>query len=417
MTNPYFKVSDTIYAITEQYPEAIDLLANAGLEQMRDKGQRETLGKAITLEQALQMKKANVTTFAEHLVEVIQSNRTRVDAALAHQEKNAAATLRIQGVLPCPVRIPLLEGFEKWLATQDEALKQDLDYQLQTASMGVDWIKDTLKVTNSPDALTDLFISAGFDLFFDKELIGKFRTQGVFHDLTPYQVYNKDFENDRINLRDPDGHYSMLAVVPAVFLVNQDELKGREMPTSWADILKPEFENAVSLPIGDFDLFNAILLNIYKTYGRTGIEKLGKSLLKSMHPSEMVRSHAKKTDRPVVTIMPYFFTKMTRNGGPMKAIWPADGAIISPIFILSKAESAAKLQPFVDFFTSKEVGEVLSHQGLFPSVHPEIDNQIPQSNPYLWLGWDYIKQHDIGELIKELEAIFQNSISTGEVDA
>ncbi|MDM8534564.1 ABC transporter substrate-binding protein, partial [Clostridiaceae bacterium HSG29] len=40
-----------------------------------------------------------------------------------------------------------------------------------------------------------------------------------------------------------------------------------------------------------FDLFNAILLNVYKKYGEDGIKRLGKSLLSSMHPSEMVKSH------------------------------------------------------------------------------------------------------------------------------
>ena len=60
-------------------------------------------------------------------------------------------------------------------------------------------------------------------------------------------------------------------MVAAVFLVNTDELGDRAVPVSWEDLLKPEFENSVSLPIGDFDLFNAILLNIYKKYGEDGI--------------------------------------------------------------------------------------------------------------------------------------------------
>lgn len=57
----------------------------------------------------------------------------------------------------------------------------------------------------------------------------------------------------------------MLGVVPAVFLVNKNMLGDREMPKSWADLLKPEFRKSVSLPISDFDLFNSILININKT--------------------------------------------------------------------------------------------------------------------------------------------------------
>ena len=407
--NQYFKSNDTIYELTQAYPETIAILVSNGFENMQNAAMRESLGKTITLEQALAMKKMDINSFEERLVEAINQSKSETDSALLEKNKKQNARVSIQGVLPCPIRIPLLEGFEKWLLEQEDAVKADLDYQLQAASMGVDWIKDQVKASDSEDILADLFISAGFDLFFDKELIGKFKEQGIFKDLTGIRQYHTDFENERIQLRDPKGQYSMLAVVAAVFLVNTDELGDRAVPVSWEDLLKPEFENSVSLPIGDFDLFNAILLNIYKKYGEDGIRKLGRSLLQSMHPAEMVKSHIKKANKPAVTIMPYFFTKMTKKGGPMKAVWPKDGAIISPIFMLSKDASSEKIKPFVDFFASKEIGEILSHQGLFPSVHPEVDNLMEKENQYMWLGWDYIESHDIGPMIKELEEIFHTS--------
>src|SRR5690606_3694145 len=121
------------------------------------------------------------------------------------------------------------------------------------------------------------------------------------------------------------------------------------------------------------------------------------ALFKNMHPAEMVKSHMKK-ERPIVTIMPYFFTKMTKEGGPMKAVWPEDGAIISPIFLLSKASKKDLIKPFVDFFASKEVGEILSHNGRLPSTNPDLDNQIDKNNKFMWLGWDYIRDNDIGKL-------------------
>ena len=407
--NQYFKSNDTIYELTQAYPETIAILVSNGFENMQNAAMRESLGKTITLEQALTMKKMDINSFEERLVEAINQSKSETDSALLEKNKKQNARVSIQGVLPCPIRIPLLEGFEKWLLEQEDAVKADLDYQLQAASMGVDWMKDQVKASDSEDILADLFISAGFDLFFDKELIGKFKEQGIFKDLTGIRQYHTDFENERIQLRDPKGQYSMLAVVAAVFLVNTDELGNRAVPVSWEDLLKPEFENSVSLPIGDFDLFNAILLNIYKKYGEDGIRKLGRSLLQSMHPAEMVKSHIKKANKPAVTIMPYFFTKMTKKGGPMKAVWPKDGAIISPIFMLSKDASSEKIKPFVDFFASKEIGEILSHQGLFPSVHPEVDNLMEKENQYMWLGWDYIESHDIGPMIKELEEIFHAS--------
>jgi len=410
MENKYFSVKESLYDITNKYEEAIDMLVSVGFDNMKDESQRNTIGKSITLEMALKMKKVNVETFEKQLIDIIEENKEHFNELLEEKNEKKDANVKITGVLPCPVRVPLMESLKEWLDENEKDLDMKVDYELKAASVGVDWIKDSLEKSNDANVLSDIFISAGFDLFFDKDLIGKYKEENVFEDITGFENYNSDFENEYINLKDPDNQYSMIGVVPAVFLINTDELDGRKMPTSWEELLTDEYENKVSLPIGDFDLFNAILLNVYKKYGEDGIKRLGKSLLSSMHPSEMVKSHIKDIQKPIVTIMPYFFTKMTKRGGPMEAVWPKDGAILSPIFMLSKKEKSEKLKPIVDFFASKNVGEILSHNGKFPSVNPNVDNMISSEDKYMWLGWDYLKGNDIGNLIKKCEKIFNDSI-------
>lgn len=404
----YFNVNDSLYEITERYPETIDLFVSIGFLGMNDEKQRELIGKAINLETALKMKKINLDVFTKNLEDAINHNKAIND----ENDKviNNNADIKIEGVLPCPVRIPLMESFNAWMESTGNNLGVAIEYELKAASMGVDWLKESLQKAENPDVISDIFISAGFDLFFDKKLIGKWASKGVFQDITKMTHYNKEFDNEEICLKDPNNNYSIIGVVPAIFLVNIQELNGREIPKSWEDILKPEFENSVSLPIGDFDLFNAILLNINQKYGEEGLRRLGKCLSTGMHPSEMVKSH-RKQDKPVVTIMPYFFTKMIKDGGPMQPIWPSDGAIISPIFLLSKESKRDILEPVVDFFASKEVGEILSHNGRFPSVNIEVDNMISMEHKYMWLGWDYIYNNDIGELIERCESIFNENIS------
>ena len=127
-----------------------------------------------------------------------------------------------------------------------------------------------------------------------------------------------------------------------------------------------------------------------------------------MHPAEMVKSHRKK-EKPTVTIMPYFFSKMVSGNGPMFPIWPRDGAIISPIFLLAKNSNKEKIQPFVDFFASKEIGEIFVEKGGLPSTNPQVENNLTEDQKFMWIGWDYVNNHDIGELIKKTEEIFHEA--------
>ena len=309
--------------------------------------------------------------------------------------------VKVIGLLPCPVRVPLLEQFDAFV----EKSEYDIEYDLKAASHGLEWLKGTVRNESDYNNLADIYLSAGFDLFFDENLMGKFKKANVFKDAVKYKDYNNEFEN----LRDPSGDYSILAVVPAVFLVNSKELNGREIPKTWADLLKPEFEKSVSLPVSDFDLFNAILLNIYKLYGDEGVKKLGKSLIQNLHPAQMVKSDRMTVNRPTVTIMPYFFTRMTKEGGTMIPVWPEDGAIISPVFMLTKREKVDKMHDLIDFFSSKAVGEILSHKGFFPSVNPEVVNGTPEGKKYLWIGWDYIYNNNLQEQMHHCEELFNKA--------
>jgi len=405
----YFNENSTLLEIVEKYPEAIPVFTSNGFSQMDDPEQRVKFAGSISLKMALMLKQLDLRIFSNLLIEAIEQKDTNIDATLAATIKvDDAEALNIVGLLPCPVRIPLLEQFNNFVKDYSAANSLVINHELKAASMGLDWVENNIKGVKEAKELPDLFISAGFDMFFDEEMIGKFKKDDVFADTTKLKEFNNLF--DEIDLKDPRGHYAMIGVVPAVFLINTKELDGREVPRSWEDIMKPEFEKRVSLPVGDFDLFNGILLNIHKHYGNEGVQKLGRSLLESMHPSQMVKSDRRKENKPIVTIMPYFFTKMVKEGGPMTAVWPEDGAIISPIFMLSKKEKIEKLQPIIDFFASLEVGKILSHSGLFPSVHPDLDNHIPSQNKFMWLGWDYIYSKDISKLIKHCETLFNEAI-------
>ncbi|MCT4638759.1 MAG: ABC transporter substrate-binding protein [Bacteroidales bacterium] len=410
MENRYFKVEDSLFDITEKYPETLNVLLAQGFSQIAEESKRKTFGKSITLKVAATIKQISITSLEELLVEAIDQTRNNADKESVKGEIKGDKDIRIEGLLPCPVRLPLVEKLDAFLESFKDESGYEVETSLQAASMGLDSIKDYVRSANDSSELSDIFLSAGFDLFFEADLMGKFMKQDVFKDFADYDKYNKDFENDYLSLRDPKGYYSTIAAVPAVFLVNKGELKGREVPMTWQDVLKPEFENSISLPVSDFDLFNAMLLHIQKEYGDEGVVSLGRNLLRSMHPAEMVKSERSKTEKPVVTIMPYFFTKMVKPGSSMIAVWPKDGAIISPIFMLTKGEKREQIKPIADVFMSKEIGELLSHQGLFPSVHPEVDNKLPAENKFMWVGWDYIYNNDIGALIEHCETLFNNAI-------
>jgi ABC-type Fe3+ transport system substrate-binding protein len=397
----YFNADDTLFEITEKYPQTVKVFVEQGFEQLADKDKRATLGKALRLNIALSMRNIDEAAFAELLIQAIEGtngNSTTVDPA---------RKINIKGLLPCPVRLPLQEALDEFV--EQDSSEIQIEAQLKAASMGLDWIKDEILSAEKAENIDDLYISAGFDMFFEDSYFGRFIKTGEFADPMPWNSINPDFDHEGLRLKDPKSRYGIIAVVPAIFLVNTEIIGDRPVPQSWEDLLNPIFANSISLPVSDFDLFNAILLTLSQRYGNEAITALGKNMQQSMHPAQMVKSERSKNQKPAITIMPYFFTKMAKAGGVMQAVWPKDGAIISPIFAIGKASRFAQMEKLAHFFGSKKLAEILSHQGLFPSLNPDIDNRISKENTYMWLGWDYIDSHNLNQEFERCDKLFTDA--------
>lgn len=400
----------TLFDITEKYPETVDVFVANGYEHVGDESKRTVQGKMVSLAQAVKAKGKDLAAFTALLENAVQANEAETDITLktVDDESKVFPTegdIRVAGLLPCPVRLPLLEAFNKVAqkVTADTGL--EVGVRLAAASVGADVLEEGMQAIEDESDLPDIFLSAGFEAFFDKKNMARFKDRGVFVDRS-WDRHNPLF--DGYDLKDPDGHYAMLSVVPAVFLVDKTLLEeGEAVPQTWEEILGPRFEGKIAMPVGDFDLFNGILLTIWKHYGDAGVEAIGRNLLEGMHPSQAAGRFAPKGGKgPLVSVIPYFFSKMAQFNPNAEIVWPRDGAVISPIFMLLKNSSPEAAGRIADFFASKEVGEILSHRGLFPSCHPEVENKVPESAPFMWLGWDFIHENDLGELIPRVNEIF-----------
>lgn len=422
--NSYFTMDETLFAITERYPEIIRYLAGKGFTPLTNPMMRKMMGKKITLGKALASKNLDPVRCEQDLVEIIERSATggfaAIDVSLKTKEQNThepddgKQTIWIEGVLPCPIRIPLLESFESFYTDYIETHTDELEekkykirYDLRSANLGIDWIIDRVK-TGKKENIPDVLLSAGFELFFDKTLMGAFIEQKEFH--CSIEKMNKDFCNDSIDLRDDKKNYAIIGVVPAIMIVNTALLNGRKMPETWADILAPEFEHSVAIPFSDLDLFNSVILNIYARFGDEGIRKLGTACSTYLHPAQMVKTgKAAAAAQPAVSISPYFFSQMIQDQGPLKAVWPQDGAIIAPIFMLVKKDTEDKTKDFVSFFLSEKTGTVFARSGFFPSTNPSVDNRLSAEKTFSWVGWDFIYNNDIGSLLEKIKADFSHA--------
>ena len=125
--------------------------------------------------------------------------------------------------------------------------------------------------------------------------------------------------------------------------------------------------------------------------------------------AEMVKKKGDSKNNPIVSITPYFFTQMVSRSSALKVVWPKDGAIVSPVFIMAKKDNE-KAKTVVEFFKNSSVGKILSSNGKFPTTVKDVDNLLEDNNGFLFCGWDYIHNNDIVKIMKESEKLFNEEI-------
>ena len=144
----------------------------------------------------------------------------------------------------------------------------------------------------------------------------------------------------------------------------------------------------------------------YKEFGIDGIKAMERSVCTGMHPAEMVKMAGKgAAGSPAIHILPYFFAKTKRRMDKTEIIWPSDGALISPVTMLVKKEKVDEVREITDFLTGTRLGNVFS-KALFPSVHPDVENEFDGDRIIKWLGWDYMKNNDLSKIKQTIKANF-----------
>jgi ABC-type Fe3+ transport system substrate-binding protein len=264
---------------------------------------------------------------------------------------------------------------------------------------------DIWKVENIDD-FPDIVASMGFGDFFRQEFVDRFVKKGYFSTAWSGKI-NEPFE--RAGFRDPDGWYTIYSVFPYVMLVDTRKLGGAPIPQRWSDLLHPQLQDNIVVNGSEGLVAEIPLLYFFREHGENGLIQLAANIRESRHPAQMVKSAASSNSGgAAVYIMPWFFAQARSMSSYVQLVWPEDGALTSPIYLLAKESKKAELKSVVDCITGPELG-ANSARSCFPSLNPHVDNKLPQGASFKWLGWDFIKSNNLEKIKTYATEVFLDS--------
>jgi ABC-type Fe3+ transport system substrate-binding protein len=358
--------------ILEMVPGARDFFAIKELPN--DPGHR--MASRISLRNMLQAKGINETAFLREFEEFVKSQND-----ILH-EGAEPELCRIWGRIPCVVQLPIQNLLDEYISRY----QRDLTYNIALVEFGREWIDDLTAQARPP-----VIMGAGIE--------GMVQNQAVMREYTAPPV--EDINDDYKDFRDPQGIFHILTGVPLVFVADRTQLGEAEVPRTWKDLLDGDYSICYA---DDGHLLDGIyLVYIYQDFGEPGILEFKKRSLCGAHPSQMIKAGGIQ-GQPSVYVMPHIFASIKTKEPGFETIWPEDGAPLIPVVITQRKDASEADQRAASFLCGPECGNVFVTQGMFPASNPAVKNNLP--GRLRWLGWDYIYQHNLLDIIPRIKTLF-----------
>ena len=178
-------------------------------------------------------------------------------------------------------------------------------------------------------------------------------------------------------LKDPEGHWFTIHSGTLGFMVNVDALKGKPVPRSWADLLKPEYKGLVGY-LDPASAFVGYVGAVAVNNARGGsMDNFGPAIewFKALKKNEPIvpkqTAYARVLSGEIAILLDYDFNAYRakyKDKANVEFVIPAEGTVVVPYVMsaVAKGPNAARGQKALDFILSNEGQAIWANAFLRP---------------------------------------------------
>ncbi|MDS9470048.1 ABC transporter substrate-binding protein [Paracoccus sp. MBLB3053] len=166
-----------------------------------------------------------------------------------------------------------------------------------------------------------------------------------------------------------DGHYYSTKLITTGIVYNT---AADDIPTSWADLAKPEYKGLVAMPSPLYSgaaLIHLAALTDDAELGWAYYEGLAANEARADGGNGGVFNAVAAGEKPYGVLVDYMALRAKAEGSPVDFVFPEEGVtwVTEPVAIMKDAANPADAQKFVDFVLSEDGQNLVSEMGYIPA--------------------------------------------------
>ncbi len=399
--DPKTKVADLL----RDFPQTLPVLLKMGFEPLRNPIARRTVAKLFTLEQAAAFRGVPLDT----LLGALRRAAGQEDGATSGEPPDEPSPsgevpeltgdVRVVGLVPCPVRAPLVERFDRGVqrlaATTGTRIAWWLGGEGPATNDVRRWLRRKVEA-GAQATLPDVLVAVGTELFFQRQY-GALARGDFFAPFPGSPAPHPELAA----LADPSQRLGLQFAVAFTWSCRPEQLP-RGLPRRWSDLAAPELDGQVALPALDLPIIPDLLAALHQHLGEELFARFARNVGTAMHPATAAR-RGRREGVPAVTILPAHFVEAARQTGAA-AVVPEDGAVAVPAYVAVRRGAPAQALEVAGLLLEEEFLRPLWERGGFLPNHRAVAWRAP--SPRLVVRTLAALPEDPQEQAERLRALF-----------
>lgn len=388
--------------ILREYPESFEVFLSNGFTYPDSRAMIREMGEETMLKTVLQVREMNLELFLYYLENAIL--KAEQERRYVLEDFNPWDHLDFYGNTICPLKFTFKDALEELEREHAERTGILRKCYVEAGKNSNDTC-DELWSDPDPERFPAILFSKEFNQYLGRDFRERMADKGYF---------TADFyENIRINpqfvragLMDPLGQYGVYAVMADVLLIDRKKLGGLPVPRTREDLLDPRYKDKIILFGKDrTEISNATFLYIHKEFGMDGIRSLAHNVKHALHGAQMSKmAGLANPEGGAIHLVSWFFAK-TCVKPDVTIAWPEDGCMTLPMYVLARRDRLEDVRDIVDYIVGDEFAAACS-KAYTPAANAAGGDILPPGASLAWLGWDYIRSHDIEAIARSCKDVF-----------